>query len=136
MAKAQQVKRLVQSKDAVAVEQTVTTESSFLPSADELAKLQQVSTDIVPWIMQRTEVEQNARIKFNLDNMNYAGKDLKLKHIYNYIALFMAFFITIAFLIVSCYLLIKGLYVGGSIFTGATLIALIGIFMRKPTKKE
>ena len=51
-------------KTGLTLEQNTVYDDNLLPSADELAKLDTVSKDIIPWIMKRTEMEQDARIKF------------------------------------------------------------------------
>lgn len=74
------------------LEQNTVYDDNLLPSAEELAKLDTVSKDIIPWIMRRTEMEQDARIKFNEDRMKITQSDFKHTHWYNFTALIMAFF--------------------------------------------
>lgn len=49
-------------RTGLTLEQNTVYDDNLLPSADELAKLDNVSKDIIPWIMKRTEMEQDARI--------------------------------------------------------------------------
>lgn len=88
-------------KTGLTLEQNTVYDDNLLPSADELAKLDAVSKDIIPWIMKRTEMEQDARIKFNEDRMKIAQDDFKHVHRYNFTALIMAFIIAVAFLAAS-----------------------------------
>lgn len=66
MAKQSHQNRLAKARNGeIMVEQNMAYDDSLLPNAEELQKLQEIDGAIVPWIMQRTEVEQNARIEFN-----------------------------------------------------------------------
>lgn len=116
-------------------EQKTVVDDNLLPSADELAKLNEVSKDIIPWIMERTEKEQDARIKFNEDRMHLSEKDLKFAHKYNMTALIMAFLIVILFLSASFYLIISGKEIIGSIFAGGTIVGIISYFLNSKKKQ-
>ena len=116
-------------------EQKTVVDDNLLPSADELAKLNEVSKDIIPWIMERTEKEQDARIKFNEDRMRLSEKDLKFAHRYNMTALIMAFLIVILFLSASFYLIISGKEIIGSIFAGGTIVGIISYFLNSKKKQ-
>ncbi len=115
-------------------EQKTVVDDNLLPSADELAKLNDISKDIIPWIMGRTEREQDARIKFNEDRMRLSEKDLRFAHKYNMTALVMAFIIVILFLSASFCLIIFGKEVLGTIFAGGTIAAIISYFLRSRKK--
>ena len=117
-------------------EQRTVVDDNLLPSADELAKLNDVSKDIIPWIMARTEKEQDARIKFNGDRMRLSEKDLSFAHLYNMTALIMAFLIVIAFLSASFYLIISGKEIIGSIFAGGTIVGIISYFLNSNRRKK
>lgn len=116
-------------------EQNTIVDDNLLPSADELAKLNGISEDIIPWIMARTENEQDARIKFNEDRMRLSEKDLKFAHKYNMLALVMAFLIVLLFLSASFYLIISGKEVIGTIFAGGTIVGIVSYFLNANRKK-
>ena len=116
-------------------EQNTLVDDNLLPSADELAKLNGISEDIIPWIMARTEKEQDARIKFNEDRMRLSEKDLKFAHKYNMLALVMAFLIVLLFLSASFYLIISGKEVIGTIFAGGTIVGIVSYFLNAKRKK-
>jgi hypothetical protein len=63
MAKKAEQKKLSDGK--VSLEQNSIYDDSLLPAAEEIERLNNISSEILPWIMKRTEVEQDARIKFN-----------------------------------------------------------------------
>lgn len=115
-------------------EQKTVVDDNLLPSADELSKLDAVSKEIIPWIMRRTEKEQDARIKFNEDRMRLSEKDLNFAHRYNMTALLMAFLIVILFLSASFYLIISGKEIIGSIFAGGTIAGIISYFLNSKKK--
>ena len=116
-------------------EQNTIVDDNLLPSADELAKLNGISEDIIPWIMARTEKEQDARIKFNEDRMRLSENDLKFAHKYNMLALVMAFLIVLLFLSASFYLIISGKEVIGTIFAGGTIVGIVSYFLNAKRKK-
>lgn len=116
-------------------EQKAIVDDNLLPSADKLAKLNEVSKDIIPWIMARTEKEQDARIKFNEDRMNLSMKDLDFAHKYNMTALIMAFLIVLLLLAASFYLIISGKEIIGSIFAGGTILGIISYFLNSRKKQ-
>lgn len=117
-------------------EQRTIVDDNLLPSADELARLNEVSKDIIPWIMARTEKEQDARIKFNEDRMRLSENDLNFAHRYNMTALIMAFLIVIAFLSASFYLIISGKELIGSIFAGGTIVGIVSYFLNSNNRRK
>lgn len=122
-------------KTGLTLEQNTVYDDNLLPSADELAKLDAVSKDIIPWIMKRTEMEQDARIKFNEDRMKIAQDDFKHVHRYNFTALIMAFIIAIAFLAASFYLILHGQETIGTIFAGGTVVLIVSYFFKAKNKE-
>lgn len=122
-------------KTGLTLGQNTVYDDNLLPSADELAKLDAVSKDIIPWIMKRTEMEQDARIKFNEDRMKIAQDDFKHVHRYNFTALIMAFIIAIAFLAASFYLILHGQETIGTIFAGGTVVLIVSYFLKAKNKE-
>lgn len=85
--------------------------------------------------MKRTEMEQDARIKFNEDRMKIAQDDFKHVHRYNFTALIMAFIIAIAFLAASFYLILHGQETIGTIFAGGTVVLIVSYFLKAKNKE-
>lgn len=135
MAKKAEQNTLSNNRQGLTFEQKTIVDDSLLPSADELAKLDEVSKDIIPWIMARTEKEQDARIKFNEDRMRLSEKDLDFSHKYNTAALIMAFLIVLLFLASSFYLIISGKEVIGTIFAGGTIVGIMSYFLNSRKKQ-
>ena len=122
--------------DALAVEQTAIYDDSLLPSADELEKLKQVDPDILGWLKTRTEIEQDARIKFNHDRISILSKNMNHVFIQNVICIFSAFFIILLSILCSAYFVYKGLSVEGTVFGGSTIILSGIIFLRWSKSKH
>lgn len=122
-------------KTGLTLEQNTVYDDNLLPSAEELAKLDTVSKDIIPWIMKRTEMEQDARIKFNEDRMKIAQSDFKHVHRYNFTALIMAFIIVLVFVAFSFYLIVNGQETIGTVFAGSTVVLIVSYFLKAKNKE-
>lgn len=116
------------------LEQRTVVDDNLLPPAEELAKLNDISKEILPWIMNRTEKEQDARISFDENRMRLTEKDLNFAHRYNMVALIMSFVIVILFLAASFYLIISGKEVLGTLFAGGTIVGIISYFLNNKKK--
>lgn len=136
MAKQAQRQQVALNDGKMVVEQNTILDDSLLPSADELSKLNAVSPNILPWIMERTAIEQDARIKFNQDRIRLAKGEQNSTFTYNLIALILAFVIVLAFIASSLYLIIKGYSTAGTLFMGATLVSIIAYFLKSKNEKK
>lgn len=130
MAKKAEQNRL-QDKNGLTVEKNTLYDDSLLPSADELSKLNSISDKIVPWIMKRTEIEQDARLKFNEDQVEMAKSDMKIRHRHSFMALLFAFIIVMSFLYFSFYLVKSGHTTEGTVFAGATIVLIVSYFLKR-----
>lgn len=106
-------------------------DDNLLPSANELAKYQDISEDIVPWIMKRVEEEQKVRLTFNEDNMKLATRDLKFRQIYDLLALIAAIIIIFAAFVATIWLIVNGYNTAGSIFGSSTLVLILYVLLGK-----
>jgi len=123
MAKHSQLNRLAKAKTGeILLEQNNAFDDSLLPSAEELEKLKAVDPNIINWIMDRTEMEQNARIDFNKNRIRLSEYDLKKTHRFNFTALTFGFIIFMAILTISAYFVYIGLSITGTIFAGTAII--------------
>ncbi|MDR0418601.1 MAG: hypothetical protein LBH34_00085 [Prevotellaceae bacterium] len=71
--------------------------------------------------MDRTEKEQDARIKFNEERVKLAKCDLRNTHAFDYLAIFFALICILAGICFSTFLIMQGLNVQGTIFGGGTI---------------
>lgn len=111
-------------------------DDNLLPSADELSKLNQVSSEIIPWILKRTEIEQDARVEFNKARVELARKDLKSTHKYNFTALIFAFIVIISGMGFSFFLILQQMPTQGTIFAGATIALAAVSFIKASNNKS
>ena len=125
------------------IEQTEEHDDSMLPVPEELAKYKELDNNLVPWLMTRTEKEQDSRIDFDSRKIGLFEKGSKRSFTVDMFALFFAFIIIIVGMIGS-YLLIEKNHIWiGSIFGGATLLMAANGFLKfkkdsdksKPHKK-
>jgi uncharacterized membrane protein len=113
-------------RNQVAIEQSTVVDDNLLPSAEELAKLKQVDPNIILWIMQRAEKEQDTRLNFNTEQMHLAHKNLNLTKI----SLWLAFVLSIAILSLSGLFIYLGKEVAGTIFGGVGIFVVIQSFLK------
>jgi uncharacterized membrane protein len=118
------------------VEQNVAYDDNLLPSAAELEKLKEVDPKIIDWILNRTEIEQNARIDFNSKRLELSGYDLKKIHRFNITSLIFGFIVFLAVLALSAYLISMGLSVEGTLFGGGAIIAGAIFFIKAATTNK
>lgn len=118
------------------LEQQTVYDDSLLPPADELKKINDISKDVLPWLMKRSEIEQNARIRFNDERIGLAKSEMSHNHKYSFVSLIMAFFIVIISFGISLYLIISGKDIVGSIFAGATVVLIISYFLKAKKKDK
>lgn len=131
MAKQHQQNKISRStKGELLLEQNVAIDDSLLPSAAELEKLKEVDPTIITWIMQRTEIEQNARIKNNQDILDLNKMNIKNIHSFNKTSLILGFILFIVTLLLSAYFIYSGLPTQGTIFGGASIFVTILYFSK------
>lgn len=112
------------------LEQNALIDDNLLPNAIELEKLKEVDPKIIDWILERTEIEQNARIQFNNDRVRLAEYDLIKTHSFNKTSLWFGFLIFIAVLGLSGFLIYNDLNVAGTIFGGTAIIGGAVFFIK------
>lgn len=122
--------------DGIMVEHHAIYDDSLLPSADELGRLKEIDPDIVRWIKDRTEVEQNARLDFNKRRIALASKETSLSASITIIALVLAAAIIIGVFYLSFMLVSQGYDVAGTIFGGIDLAALVLAFSKIKSSKH
>lgn len=87
--------------------------------------------------MQRVENEQNARLKFNDGNIRLAEKDLKIRQIYDIVALIISFILVLCSLAATIFLIVKGYNIAGSIFAeGGVAIIIYALLGKRKTIKQ
>lgn len=117
-------------QSGVAIEQTSVYDDSLLPPAEELSRLKEIDPNCIEWIKRRTEIEQEARIRFNENKIELMRKDMNQVTAQNIICILVAFFIIMAGICLSAWFVYKGLNVGGTVFGGSTLVLAAVIFSK------
>ncbi|MDR0385169.1 MAG: hypothetical protein LBH60_03740 [Prevotellaceae bacterium] len=131
MAKQHQQNKLSKSnRGEFLLEQNVAIDDSLLPSAVELEKLKEVDPGIIPWIMQRTEIEQNARIENNREILELNKMNLAKTHGFNKLSLILGFLLFIVTLLLAAYFVYAGLPTQGTIFGSASVLVAIVYFSK------
>lgn len=131
MAKQHQQNKLSKSNGGdFLLEQNVAIDDSLLPSAVELEKLKEVDPSIIPWIMQRTEIEQNARIENNQEILNLNRINLTKTHSFNKTSLVLGFLLFIVTLLLAAYFVYAGLPTQGTIFGSASILVAVVYFSK------
>jgi len=111
-------------------EQSVLIDDHLLPNAAELERLKQVDSSIIPWIMERTEKEQSARLQWNKTQEDILKYNLKGTHRFNYTALIFAFLLFVLVILSAVFCIIKGKNIEGTILGGTAIITGIIFFLR------
>lgn len=137
MAKKAEQNKLTTGLNGVQLEQNTVYDDNLLPAADELGKLNAIDSNIVPWIMKRTEIEQDGRVWFNKKRLRLAGREINFAGFSTVLGLLLAAAL-IAFLFYLSYdLIVKGHEVLGGIFGFADICGLLTVLskfqMRKPS---
>ena len=126
MSKKQLQTRGVADRHQVAIEQSTIVDDNLLPPAEELEKLKLVDPNIIPWIMQRTEKEQDTRLHFNTEQIHLAHKNLSITKI----SLWLAFILAIVVLSLAGLFIYLGKEVAGTIFGGVGILVVIQSFLK------
>jgi uncharacterized membrane protein len=126
MSKKHQQTRSVSNRNVVAVEQQTIVDDNLLPPAEELEKLKRIDLSIIPWIMQRAEKEQDARLAFNRENSRLVHRELSTVQT----SLWLAFALAIITLLLSAFFVYTGKGVAASIFGGIGIVIIVQSFLK------
>lgn len=118
------------------IEQNTVYDDSLLPAADELTKLNAIDSQIIPWVMRRTEVEQDGRIWFNKKRLKLAGREINFAGCSTILGLVLVFILIGVFFYLSYDLILKGHATLGGIFGGVDLCLLIGVLSKFQARQK
>lgn len=136
MGKKAEQNRLTTGTNGVQLEQSTIYDDNLLPAADELYKLNSINPEIIPWVMKRTEVEQDGRIWFNKKRLKLAGREINLAGSSTMLGLFLAAGLMAFFFYLSYDLIINGHEVLGGIFGVADLCGLLSVLSKFQMRKN
>ncbi len=124
-------------------EQSVVSDDSLLPDAAEVEKYFIMDPNILHWLKERAEKEQDFRHESVRERTTLINTNEKRIHTINTVGLIFAFIFLLVGLLSSVYLIITGCSIAGSIFTGFTLLVGAGLLagrklplMRGTPKKD
>lgn len=136
MAKKAEQNKLTTGLNGVQLEQNTVYDDNLLPAADELYKLNSINPDIIPWIMNRTEVEQDSRVWFNKKRLKLAGREINLAGVSTILGLGLAAGLMAFFFYLSYDLIIKGYEVLGGIFGAVDVCGLLSVLSKFQMRKN
>ena len=130
MARKIEQNKITQNESGVSLEHRAAYDDNLLPTASELEKLRDIDPSIIPWIMKRTEKEQDARIGFNHKRMKLAHKEVNLSALLTFCGLLFGTLIIVAVFFLSYKLISDGYQLAGTIFGSIDLGALLLAFSK------
>lgn len=136
MTKRAEQNRISSTPNGVALEHNTVYDDNLLPAADELAKLNALDSDIVPWIKKRTEIEQNARIKFNLRRTALAFREINYSAFITFAGLILCVAVIAGIFYLSYDLIIKGHENAGIAFGGGDVIGVLMVINKFKLRKD
>lgn len=136
MTKRAEQNKISSTPNGVALEHNTVYDDNLLPAADELAKLYTLDPEIVPWVKKRTEIEQNARIKFNLRRTALAFREINYSALLTFIGLILSAAVVAGIFYLSYDLIIKGHETAGIAFGGFDVVGVLMIINKFKLRKD
>jgi uncharacterized membrane protein len=121
--------RHVSSGQGASFEQQESYDDSLLPDAEELIKLQNIDSNIMPWIKERTAKEQDARHDFTDRRMTLLEKAQSRAYKVDLVSIILAFIIMMSGMYFSYLLIGKDKILESSLFAGATIFFSVRSFL-------
>jgi uncharacterized membrane protein len=111
-------------------------EENLLPDAEELAKLKEVDSTLLPWLISRIEKEQDSRLTFNERQVWLLEKETSRNFKTIVLQLCLAFGALVSGMGLSAYMLFLKLEIAGTVFAGVTLLASVNAFLNFKRNKD
>lgn len=128
--------KLTTGTNGVQLEHNTVYDDNLLPAAEELAKLHALDDTIVPWVKERTEVEQDGRIWFNKKRLKLAGREINFAGFSTILGLVLVFLLIGGFFYLSYDLILQGHETIGCIFGGVDVVALLTVLSKFQMRKN
>jgi uncharacterized membrane protein len=127
----------VQNKGAIGsqIEQTEIYNDNLLPDVSEIKGLMEVDPDIMKWLKDRAEKEQNFRHNAYFDKMKLLSKSESGARLINYLGLSFAFILLLCCLIIGGFLVYNKNIVVGTVFSGCGLLSVVALFITRVKPK-
>lgn len=108
-----------------------TFDDSLLPDASEIAKLQSIDPEMIHWLKERAEKEQDFRHEVTREKIGMIKETERGERKVNYIGLAISAILLGAGMYISYLLITGGYQIIGSIFTGGMLLAIASFYLGK-----
>lgn len=128
--------RLTTGANGVQLEQSTIYDDNLLPAADELAKLHALDNDIIPWIKERTEIEQNARVRFNERRTALAFREINYSAALTFLGMAFCFAIICGFGYGAYHLVMAGHENAGLLLGGGDIVGMLMVISKFRMRKD
>jgi len=106
-------------------------DDNLLPDASEIRKLSELDPNILDWLKDRAENEQDFRHSSYTKRIKLVSKTERGLRWINYFGLFFSFLLLAGGMCLSYTMIIEGHEILGSIFSGTLLFAIASLFLSK-----
>ena len=131
MAKGRRKAQMTQSKGHRGQMVEEVFDDNLLPDATEIQKLANIDPNIMIWLKERAEKEQDFRHSAFSSKVTLVSKTEKGLRWINYLGLFFSFILLAGGMFLSYFLIKEEHEIIGTIFSGIMLVAIASIFMSK-----
>lgn len=136
MTKRAEQNKISSTGNGVALEHNTVYDDSLLPAADELCKLHAIDENVVPWIKQRTEIEQDARINFNKRRTALAFREINLSAFITFVGLVLCVAVIAGIFYLSYNLIMNGHENAGMLFGGGDVVGVLMAINKFKLRKD
>jgi len=124
------------TQDVLAMQHTEDVDDNFLPKATEIAALNEINSDVLPWLMAMSEREQKFRHENHFKRIEITNNHNQREHNTARCALLIYFVLVISCVLASYVLVREGHNLQGSLFGGtAVVLGLAVLIARSPNKQ-
>lgn len=111
-------------------------DDNLLPDATEIEKLYRLDNDILNWLKQCAEKEQEFRHRSFSRRLDIADRREKGIILVNNMGLIFSFLIVMGGMLFSAYLIYLGHNIIGTVFAGGIIVSIVGAFLKKVASKS
>lgn len=129
MAKHQIKQQIVQGTQGHLIEQTFN--DNLLPEASEIEHLQRLDPNIMEWLKQTAQKEQEFRHESYKSRLEIIKTSSKGDRQVNRLGLLFSFLIVVLGMLFSAFLIDKQHEILGSIFAGGLILSIVSLFLSK-----
>lgn len=128
--------KLTTGSNGVQLEHNTVYDDNLLPAADELAKLNSIDPNIISWIKQRTEIEQNARVRFNERRTALAFREINYSAFLTFLGMAFCFLVILGFGYCSYSLVMSGHENAGLLIGGGDIVGMLMVISKFRMRKD